>query len=326
PSRRLRALWALHVTGGLQPGARRALLDHKDEDLRAWAIQMELEDREVDPLTAEKFASLAATDPSPVVRLYLAAGIRRLPPARRIAVLQGLVRHAEDAEDPNLPLVTWYAAEEVAETDLAAALGLLKDSRIPLIREFMARRIAALGTDRPVVNVVTLGAKADGTSDDSAAFQAAIDRLAPTGGRLLIPWGVHPYRIAKPLRASGDHLEFWGPGARLQFTDGAGLSARPARDLALRGLRIEGGATGTVLQLRGAEDAVLEDLQVKGGASIAAAGRLSISTSRFDVLEIAMPETGATPAALRGATVSRAFTLTGDQRGVRLDGCTLPSR
>jgi putative membrane-bound dehydrogenase-like protein len=327
-SRRLRALWALHVTGGLDAPARRALLDHPDEDIRAWTVQLELEDRKVDPATAEKFARLAESDPSPVVRLYLAAGIRRLPPARRIAVLEGLVRHAEDADDPNLPLVIWYAAQELAETNLDAALGLVRHSKIPLLREFMARRISALGTDRPVVNVASIGARADGTTDDSAAFQAAIDRLAVTGGRVLVPWGVHPYRILRPLKVSSDHLEFWGPGARVQFGEGAGLvvRGRPVKSLALRGLRVEGTGPGSVLDLRGVDDLVLEDLQVKGGVTIAAAGRLTIATSRFDTLEIAMPESGAPPASLRSVAVSRAYSLTGDPRGVLLEGCSLPPK
>jgi hypothetical protein len=176
------------------------------------------------------------------------------------------------------------------------------------------------------VNVVSIGARADGETDDTAAFQSAIDRLASTGGRLLVPWGVKPYRILKPLKVTSDHLEFWGPGARLQFGEGAGLlvQGRRVASLAIRGLRLEGTGAGNVLELRGVDDALLEDLQVKGGVTIAAAGRLSIATSRFDSLEIAMPESGATPASLRSVAVSRAYNLTGDARGVRLDGCTFP--
>ena len=323
PTRRLRALWALQVTGGLDAAARRALLDHADEDVRAWTIQMLLEERKVDESTSAKLATLAASDPSPVVRLYLAAGIRRLPPTQRVAVLQGLVNHAEDAADPNLPLVTWYAAQELAEADLPAAMGLMKSSRLPLIREFMARRITGLGSERPVVNVVSIGARADGTTDDSAAFQAAIDRLAKTGGRLLVPWGVHPYRIAKPLTVTSDHVEFWGPGARLQFVDGAGLTATGARDFSMRGLRVEGSGKGPVLQLRRVEEVALEDMQVKGGASIAGV-QLSLSTSRFDTLEVALPESGAPVARFRATTVDRGFRMTGDRSGLRIDGGTPP--
>jgi putative membrane-bound dehydrogenase-like protein len=323
PTRRLRALWALHVTGGLDAAARRDLLGHPDEDVRAWTIQLALEGRTVDPAMGSVLAQLATSDPSPVVRLYLAAGIRRLPPRERVAVVEGLAGHPEDAADPNLPLVTWYAAEALAEEDLPAALRILKNSRIPLIREFMARRVTGLGSERPVVNVVSIGARADGTTDDSAAFQAAIDRLARTGGRVLVPWGVHPYRIAKPLVVSSDHVEFWGPGARLQFADGAGLRALEVRDLAIRGLRVEAAGRGPVLELRKVEEVALEDLQVRGGAVVAGV-QISVSTCRFDTLEISLPESGAPPARFRGTTVDRGFRMTGDRTGVRIDGGTQP--
>ena len=35
----------------------------------------------------------------------------------RWAVLEGLVAHAEDAGDHNLPLMYWYAAEPLADVD-----------------------------------------------------------------------------------------------------------------------------------------------------------------------------------------------------------------
>lgn len=331
PSRRLRALWALHVSGGLDAGSRRALLDHADEDIRAWTIQMIFENRDVDSETLARLARLAASESSPVVRLYLAAGIRRLAPERRAAVLQGLVAHGEDADDPNLPLVIWYAAEELAEADLPAALGLLKSSRIPLIREFMARRITAVGTDRPILNVVTMGATGDGSTDDSAGFQKTIDQLAATGGRVLVPWGVRPYRIARPLVVSSDHLEFWGPGARLQFVEQgcltvAGAGGRTLRDVSIRGLRIDAAVSGPVLRIRQADGLVLEDLQVKGGVVVEGGDGLSISSSRFDALEVALADAGRPSARLREVTVDRTFRLTGDPTGVRLDACKIPPK
>jgi len=337
-SHRLRALWCLHVTGGLSAADRLVLLDHADEDIRAWTLQMIFESRVVDTETMARLARLATSEPSPVVRLYLAAGIRRLPPERRVAVLQGLVSHGEDAEDANVPLLVWYAAEELAAADLPAALGLVRTSRLPLIREFMARRIAALGTDRPILNVVSLGATGDGATDDTAGFQAAIDRLAGTGGRVLVPWGVRPYRIARPLVVSADHLEFWGPGARLEFVERGCLTVaaagggRSPRDFAIRGLRLEGsgGGPGPVLRVGRAEGVVLEDVQVKGGAAIEGAAGLSISGCRFDALGLVLPEAGgpaaaaAVTATLRRVTVDKAYRLTGDPARVRVDACKLP--
>lgn len=325
PMKRLRALWALHVTGGLDAAARRSLLDHPDEDIRAWTVQLSIEERNVDDATLAIFARLAQSDPSPVVRLYLAAGIRRLPPERRRAVLEGLVGHAEDALDPNLPLVIWYAAEPLAESDLPAAISLIRHARIPLIREFMAHRISALGTDRPVVNVATLGARADGTSDATAAFQASIDRLAKTGGRVLVPWGQHPYRITRPLTVSSDHVEFWGEGAKILFAEGASLTAsRPLKEFAIRGLRVEGTGEGAVAYLRGIEAIELENLQVKGGVIVTGAGRLQVVKSRFESLEVAMQASGGPTATFEGVAVSRSFRLAGDCSGVHLENCTLP--
>ena len=68
-TRKLRALWALQVTGAVTPELRLKLLDSPHEYLRAWAIQLEMEGRGAAPA---KFAEMARKDPSPVVRLYLA--------------------------------------------------------------------------------------------------------------------------------------------------------------------------------------------------------------------------------------------------------------
>jgi len=46
--------------------------------------------------------------------------------------------------DPNLPLMVWYAAEPMAAADLGRAVAFMKEARIPLLREYMARRIASL--------------------------------------------------------------------------------------------------------------------------------------------------------------------------------------
>ncbi len=323
-TRKLRALWALHVTGGLTEARRLALLGHAQEQVRAWTIQLELEDRDVPDGTWEKLAGMAASDPSPVVRLYLAAACRRLPPERRGPILQKLVEHAEDAEDPNLPLLIWYAAEPLAEANLGLAADLLKRSKIPLVREFMARRIAALRTDRPVVNVASLGARGDGTTDDGPAFQAAIERIAKTGGRVLIPWGVRPYRIARPLVVASDHVELWGPGARLAFAPGAGLSIRgPVRGVALRGFRVEG--ESGLVEIRDAADVKIEDFQARGvDVRIAGVRDLSIAGSRFESLQIDLPAAGAPAAELRRVTVDGRYGVTGDRSGLKIVDCRLP--
>jgi putative membrane-bound dehydrogenase-like protein len=149
PSRRLRAMWALHVTGGLPKNIIRPLLNDPSEYVRAWALQLSLdrEDPNVEQL-APQFTRLARLDKSPVVRLYLASAMQRLPLAARWDILAGLVlaQNSDDASDHNLPLMYWYAAEPLVETDPQRALtfALACGDRIPVLREFLLRRIGSL--------------------------------------------------------------------------------------------------------------------------------------------------------------------------------------
>ncbi len=118
--------------------------------MRAWAIQLSL-DRE-QPQLAEllpQFATMAAKDASQVVRLYLASAMQRVPEGERWDVLEKLARHAEDVNDHNLPLMYWYAAEPlaVADPERALAFGLSCGKTIPLVRDFMLRRIGSLETN-----------------------------------------------------------------------------------------------------------------------------------------------------------------------------------
>ena len=144
PTRKLRALWALHATGGATDELLLQLLDHREESLRAWAVQLEVEDRKATPGARTKFVQMAASDPSPVVRRYLASACQRLPLDDRWSILERLAGRGEDAVDQNLPLLIWYAAEPMAAADLRRAVAFMKEARIPLLREFMSRRIASL--------------------------------------------------------------------------------------------------------------------------------------------------------------------------------------
>lgn len=145
-TRRLRALWALHVTGGLSDGELERLLEHDDEYIRSWAVYLLAEDRDPPAGAIRRFARMAKQDPSPLVRLYLASALQRTPVAQRWEVVDALASRAEDAGDHNLPLMVWYAAEPLAEADMARALEIGARARLPRLFEFTVRRIASLGT------------------------------------------------------------------------------------------------------------------------------------------------------------------------------------
>jgi putative membrane-bound dehydrogenase-like protein len=138
---RLRALWALWVTGGLDAARLLALLDDSSEHVRAWSIQLLCEDACPADEVLDKFRAMAKRDPSPVVRLYLASALQRLPLRARWGIAEGLLNHPEDPGDANLPLMDWYGIEPLAPADPGKALQLAVSARIPLVRQFIGRRV-----------------------------------------------------------------------------------------------------------------------------------------------------------------------------------------
>jgi hypothetical protein len=143
-TRKLRALWALHVTQGLKEDELIKLLDHDNEYIRSWAIQLLAEDKNPSDLALARFTGLAKTGNSALVRLYLASAIQRTSPEKRWETLEALVQHAEDKDDQNLPLMLWYALEPAIPTDLNRASDLALKSKVPHILPFTIQRIGAI--------------------------------------------------------------------------------------------------------------------------------------------------------------------------------------
>ena len=143
-TRQLRALWALHTIGAIDEALALELLGSKEEYIRGWAMQCELEDSKVSDAVAAKLADLAKNDVSPVVRLYLASAAMRTPLEQRWAIVEGLIAREEDKSDQNLPLMYWYAIEPLVAADKTRALKLAATSKVPLVREYIARRVATV--------------------------------------------------------------------------------------------------------------------------------------------------------------------------------------
>ncbi|HEV7347671.1 PVC-type heme-binding CxxCH protein [Telluribacter sp.] len=146
-TRKLRALWTLHVTQGLTDKDLNSLLTHDNEYVRSWAIQLMAEDNSVSPEALKRFASMAQKDNSALVRLYLTSAMLRLEPGQRWEVMEALVQKGQDKDDHNLPLMAWYAAEPLATVDVKRALQLAEKAKLPNILTYMKQRVEAIGTD-----------------------------------------------------------------------------------------------------------------------------------------------------------------------------------
>jgi hypothetical protein len=105
----------------------------REELVRAWAV---------DHVGLREMVDLARTDRSPVVRLRLASRMQRLDLASRWPIAEALAAQPENANDANLPLMIWYGIEPAIMEDRERALSLLVKAKIPLVREYIARRLA----------------------------------------------------------------------------------------------------------------------------------------------------------------------------------------
>ena len=179
-TRKLRALWALHVTRGLSERDLHELLGHESEYVRSWAVYLLVEGKNPSDGTLKLFAKMAREDTSPLVRLYLASALQRTPPAKRWDVLSGLFARAEDASDQNLPLMIWYAAEPVVELDMPRALTMAEASKLPRLFPFTVRRIAAAGTQDALKTLTDrLGRAGDAAARRELA--SGINRIVESG-------------------------------------------------------------------------------------------------------------------------------------------------
>ncbi len=112
---------------------------------------------------ADTLASVAQDETSGLVQLYLASALQRLPLDRRWAIAEALCSHCEFAGDRELPLMIWYGIEPAVAHDRARSLELIAASQIPLIRQYVARRLTEdIEADLDTVNaLVELAERAD---------------------------------------------------------------------------------------------------------------------------------------------------------------------
>jgi len=190
--KRLRGLWCLHVTGGLDEAGLLKELSDEGAYVRAWSVQVATQaDRITKKVSARLLELARSDDESPVVRVYLASAAARLPPRLRLAMLvsaeteiigkgesaisilptdrSSLTSRLEDAADPNLPFMFWYALERAVAPMTSRGVArsyLFASCRLQLPRELLARRIAAFATSEALdILVQAMGDKTSTSAD-----------------------------------------------------------------------------------------------------------------------------------------------------------------
>lgn len=227
----LRVLWALHGIGGLTDADTLKLVKHENPHVRAWAVQLALEDEKASDALVGALAGMARDDQSPTVRLYLASAVQRLAPEKRWDLVSALHKHGEDAADHNLPLMAWYALEPLAASDFNRALAIGIESKMPHALEYTARRVATLGTPEAFGALTAALLKLDGEARQTElviGLEAALkgQRTAP------LPKG---WEQVEERFASSSNAELRGRVQSLSLTFGSPRALETARKTVLDG-------------------------------------------------------------------------------------------
>ena len=138
---RLKALWTLHITGLLSTARLLEAMDDPAEYVRAWAIQLVMEEKNPTAQVVDRLVRMGERDRSAVVRKYLAAALQRLDGSNRWRLAAALLGREEDANDHNIPILLWTGIEDLVAEDPAQALATASESKIPTVTKFIARRL-----------------------------------------------------------------------------------------------------------------------------------------------------------------------------------------
>ena len=181
PDWRLRALWALHVSGGFDEKTGLKTLGDKDAYVRAWAVQLLCEDLKPSAAAQAAFVRMAREDASPVVRLYLASALQRMGGETRWGLAEGLAAHGEDRDDHNLPKLLWFGVEPLVKENPGRALDLAARSQLPMLAQFIARRAVDADALTPLVAAIGKTPKAQASMLEGLrdALEGRTDVKAP---------------------------------------------------------------------------------------------------------------------------------------------------
>jgi putative membrane-bound dehydrogenase-like protein len=145
-TRALKAAQTLVACGLFDDAALAKLVDHPEPDVAGLAILASVDGRKPSPEMLQRLAIIARQGGSkgPTLRLYMAAALQRFPRKDAWPLIKPLLAHAGDADDHNLPLMYWYAVEPLVAVDPRQAIAMLPDVKIPLLRQFITRRLVAV--------------------------------------------------------------------------------------------------------------------------------------------------------------------------------------
>ncbi|MFN6106931.1 MAG: PVC-type heme-binding CxxCH protein, partial [Planctomycetaceae bacterium] len=181
-TRRLRALWALWNMQALDEAALRTGLADASENVQAWCVRLLVDRGAPSRETVAAFVELARTAPGGLPLLHLAGALQKLPLEQRGDLALALAKRGEFAGDRALPLLVWYGLEPAVLDQLQAQREpLFRETKLPHLRRFLARRLTEELERRPADVDALVGLLKVPTADSAAGLDDAARLEVLTG-------------------------------------------------------------------------------------------------------------------------------------------------
>ncbi len=234
-AKKLNAWWTLQQISEFAPSAtspeigisarmQQALLRSDSEYLQRWVpASIGARDR---PELAVKSA---------LIRLAWASQLPALPVRERVALAARLLAFPADSADHNLPLLYWFGLRDLPPAEL---LKLVRDCRVPLVNQFIARRIAAdIETNPGVLNALLAleAPSADGTLAPDILLGLADALKGWSKAKRPAAWDAFAARVSSSLDDSAKNLlrdleVVFGSGRALADVRAIALDAKASSD------------------------------------------------------------------------------------------------
>lgn len=140
----LEALWAINVSGFLNNEIIEIGLTHSDPFVRMWTVRLSCDFGKVSQNIGDKIVEMSLLETNPEVRSQIACSAKRLSGPTAVQVIKGLMRHEEDASDPDIPLLIWWALESKVKNDRDLILDLFENPLLwdkPIVKEEILERL-----------------------------------------------------------------------------------------------------------------------------------------------------------------------------------------
>ena len=140
----LESLWAINVSGYFEDEIAQIGLSHKDPFVRMWSVRLIGDFKNFSTSVYDSMLELAAVEQNPEVQSQLACTAKRLPGTVAIPIIKEVIMNAS-GDDPDNPLLLWWALESKIDQYGDLVLDMLNDPKIwnnHIVKLFLLERLA----------------------------------------------------------------------------------------------------------------------------------------------------------------------------------------